>query len=107
MDARENPYTPNAGARPPALVGRDAELGRFEVLLTRLERGYAEQSMLVTGLRGVGKTVLLGQFEALATRQGWATVELEVTRTVDFGERMAHLARRALLQVVPKARWLR
>ena len=47
---------PNAGARPPALVGRDAELQAFEVLLNRLRHGYTEQSLLITGLRGVGKT---------------------------------------------------
>ena len=66
MDPRTNPYTPNAGAPPPALVGRDAELEGFEILLERLRRGYAEQSMLITGLRGVGKTVLLGAFESRA-----------------------------------------
>ena len=59
MRAHDNPYTPNAGARPPALVGRDAELVAFEVLLDRMRAGHTEQSMLITGLRGVGKTVLL------------------------------------------------
>jgi Cdc6-like AAA superfamily ATPase len=54
-DPRANPFAPNAGAPPPALVGRDAELVAVEILLERLRRGYAEQSMLVTGLRGVGK----------------------------------------------------
>ena len=49
-----------------ALVGRDAELEGFEILLERLRRGYPEQSMLITGLRGVGKTVLLGAFEGRA-----------------------------------------
>ena len=105
MDPRENPYTPNAGARPPALVGRDELLGAFDVLLVRLERGYAEQSMFITGLRGVGKTVLLGAFRDQADGRGWATVEAEVTKGADFRPRMAHLARRALLQIAPKTRW--
>ena len=71
MDPRLNPYTPNAGAKPPALVGRDDELEAFEVLLARLQRGRAEQSLLVTGLRGVGKTVLLGAFQERAIAAGW------------------------------------
>ena len=105
MRAQDNPYTPNAGARPPALVGRDEELQAFEVLLARLLRGHTEQSMLVTGLRGVGKTVLLTRFEELAREGGWTTVEAEITKNSDFGDRMANLARRALLQLAPRARW--
>jgi hypothetical protein len=105
MRAEDNPYTPNAGAKPPALVGRDAELEAFDVLLARLLRGHTEQSMLVTGLRGVGKTVLLTRFEELAREHGWATVEAEITKNSDFGDRMANLARRALLQLAPRDRW--
>jgi hypothetical protein len=107
MRAQDNPYTPNAGASPPALVGRDEELEAFEVLLARLLRGHTEQSMLITGLRGVGKTVLLTKFEEMAREAGWITVETETTKNSDFGGRMAGLARRALLQVAPKERWKR
>jgi hypothetical protein len=105
VDPRDNPYTPNAGARPPALVGREDELEAFDVLLTRLSRGRTDQSAIVTGLRGVGKTVLLGEFRQRAEAQGWIAVEDEVIRRADFGPRMAQLARRALLQLAPKARW--
>src|SRR5829696_2628082 len=105
MRPHDNPYTPNAGARPPALVGRDPQLEAFEVLLDRLRRGHTEQSMLITGLRGVGKTVLLGAFEERARNREWTTVEAEITKNVDFGPRMAQLVRRALLQVAPKAKW--
>jgi hypothetical protein len=105
MRAQDNPYTPNAGAQPPALVGRDEELQAFEVLLARLLRGRTEQSMLVTGLRGVGKTVLLTRFQALAREGGWTTVDAEITKNSDFGDRMANLARRALLQLAPRDRW--
>lgn len=101
----ENPYTPNAGARPPALVGRGAQLEAFEVLLDRLRAGRTDQSMLITGLRGVGKTVLLGELERRALSQGWITVEAEITKQVSFGPRMAQLARRALLNIAPSARW--
>lgn len=105
MRPHDNPYTPNAGARPPALVGRDPQLEAFEVLLDRLRRGHTEQSMLITGLRGVGKTVLLGAFEDRARGRDWTTVEAEITKNVEFGPRMAQLVRRALLQVAPKAKW--
>lgn len=105
MDPRRNPYTPNAGARPPALVGRDGELGDFEVLLARLSNGATEQSMIVTGLRGVGKTVLLGAFREVAERNDWITAEAEVTKGSPFATTMSSLGRRALLSIAPRARW--
>lgn len=105
MRPHDNPYTPNAGARPPALVGRDEELEAFEVLLDRLRRGHTEQSMLITGLRGVGKTVLLTSFEERARERDWTTVEAEITKSTEFGARMGQLVRRALLQLAPRARW--
>ena len=101
----DNPYTPNAGARPPLLAGRTGELDAFDLLLGRLRRGYTAQSMIVIGLRGVGKTVLLGEFLNKARESGWTTVDAEITKHEDFGQRMAMLSRRALLQVAPKARW--
>jgi len=105
MDPRLNPYTPNAGARPPLLVGRDDQLESFDVLLARLERGFTAQSLMITGLRGVGKTVLLNEFRVKAEAREWVAVEAEITKRTDFGTRMAQLARRALLHVAPKARW--
>ena len=105
MDPRENPFTPNAGARPPLLAGRDDELDAFDLLLARLARGRTQQSLIITGLRGVGKTVLLGEFRALTDDRGWIAVEAEITRQTEFAQRMALLARRALLQVAPRARW--
>jgi hypothetical protein len=105
MDPRSNPYTPNAGARPPALVGRDAEIEAFDVLLHRLEQGRPQQSMIITGLRGVGKTVLLGAFREAAVERRWVTVEAEVTKNSDFADRMARLARRALLTLSAPEAW--
>ena len=105
MDPRSNPYTPNAGARPPALVGRDAEIEAFDVLLHRLEQGRSQQSMIITGLRGVGKTVLLGAFREAAMERRWVTVEAEVTKNSDFADRMSRLARRALLTLSAPETW--
>ncbi len=105
MDPRNNPYTPNAGARPPLLVGRDDQLETFDILLTRLERGFTEQSMIITGLRGVGKTVLLSAFEDVARSRDWVTIDAEITRSTAFGPRMAQLVRKALFTIAPRARW--
>ena len=80
MDPVRNPYTPNAGAEPELVVGRDDQLQSFDVLLKRLQSGRTEQSMVITGLRGVGKTVLLGQFRAKALAAGWVVVDLEVSK---------------------------
>lgn len=105
MDPRKNPYAPGAGTKPPALVGREAQLSSFDILLERLENGYSEQSMIITGLRGVGKTVLLDVFREKAEGREWATVEWEVEKNASFPGKMAAQVRRVLLQIAPKARW--
>lgn len=105
MDPRKNPYAPGAGTKPPALVGRDKQIESFDILLERLENGYAEQSMIITGLRGVGKTVLLDVFREKAEGRGWATVEWEIEKKAPFGPKVAAQARKALLQIAPKTRW--
>lgn len=97
VDPISNPYTPGAGTRPPALTGRDAQLASFKVLL----RGKPEKSMIVTGLRGVGKTVLLNTLGSIAEDAGFAVADTEVTHKTDFRPLMARLARRALLTVSP------
>ncbi len=98
MDRRLNPYTPNAGARPPVLVGREDELEEFDVLLHRLEAGHTEKSLIVVGLRGVGKTVLLGEFRQLALDREWHVVEIEVSKWDDaqFRRSIARELRRVL-----------
>lgn len=77
MDPIRNPYAPGAGQRPPELAGRDAELETFDVVLRRVGRGRPERSVILTGLRGVGKTVLLNAMRSLAVRRGWGTGKLE------------------------------
>lgn len=77
----------------------------FRTLLRRLQRGYTEKSLVITGLRGVGKTVLLGEFQRIADDENWVAVETEVSKTTRFGPQMANLARRALLKTSPRARW--
>lgn len=105
MDPRDNPYTPGAGTVPPALTGRDAELEAFDVLLDRLSRGNAAQSQIVTGLRGVGKTVLLNKFRERADGRSWITVEAEVDSRTELAGLMARLCRRALYSIDAPKKW--
>lgn len=59
MNPRQNPYAPGAGTPPPELAGRDELLERAQIALERVRRGLPTKSMMLVGLRGVGKTVLL------------------------------------------------
>ena len=77
MDPIRNPYAPGAGQRPPELAGRDEQLDRFQVVLERIRRGRPERSMVLTGLRGVGKTVLLNALRSTAVRARWGTGKYE------------------------------
>ena len=107
MRALTNPYTPNAGAEPQAVVGRDDQLESFDLLLARIQRGRTEQSMIITGLRGVGKTVLLGQFRTKALEHDWVVVELEVSKhdENEFRRSVSARLRTALLELSPRVRW--
>lgn len=84
MDPVRNPYSPGAGQRPPELAGRESELAAFEVVLDRLATGRAERGVLLTGLRGVGKTVLLEEFRSLADGRGWVSAFIEADTNRPF-----------------------
>jgi hypothetical protein len=77
MDPIKNPFSPGAGSPPPELVGRDPILEQARVLLGRIKRKKPEKSMLLTGLRGVGKTVLLNEIERLAEADKYHTTSVE------------------------------
>jgi hypothetical protein len=77
VDPVRNPYAPGAGQRPPELAGRDEQLHAFDVVLERIARGRPERSVVLTGLRGVGKTVLLNALRSAAVRAHWGTGKLE------------------------------
>lgn len=99
MDRVRNPFNPGAGSRPPLLVGRDSELESMDVAVRRLAIGRTERSMILTGLRGVGKTVLLNEFAKIAQREGWITDHLEATEGVRIATAAATLSRRVLLEL--------
>ena len=77
MDPVRNPYAPGAGQRPPELAGRDRELRQFEVTLERVAAGRPERSMVLSGLRWVGKTVLLNALRSQAVKRAWGTGKFE------------------------------
>ncbi|MDI6099128.1 AAA family ATPase [Actinoplanes sp. NEAU-A12] len=77
MDPVRNPYAPGAGQRPPELAGRGRELDAFDVVLERVARGRPERSLVLTGLRGVGKTVLLNTLRSAAIGRLWGTGKIE------------------------------
>lgn len=107
MDPVANPYTPNAGERPDVLAGRDDQLSTFSMLLERVARGRSARSMIITGLRGVGKTVLLGQFRETALELGWSVLDHEVSKHDEAGFRrqFAMHLRTTLFDLAPRARW--
>jgi hypothetical protein len=92
-----NPYAAGAGTMPPFLAGRDLDVDRFDTLLTRLEGGEQARSLVYSGLRGVGKTVLLLEFEKVAAGRGWdCTGVVEIGATTDFRTSISRMTHRLL-----------
>ncbi|MQA10017.1 MAG: AAA family ATPase [Pseudonocardiaceae bacterium] len=104
MDPVRNPFAPGAGQRPPELAGRERELGAFDVVLERVARGRPERSLVLTGLRGVGKTVLLGELRSMALRRGWGTGKLEARPDADLRRPLFSALHRAVRDLAVKHR---
>ena len=85
MDRIKNPFSPGAGTPPPELAGREDVLEQARVLLGRVKHARSEKSILLTGLRGVGKTVLLNEIERLAAADDYNTVLIEVHENKSLG----------------------
>lgn len=77
MDPITNPFSPGAGARPPELAGRDVLIEEVRIALARLRAGRSAKSVLMVGLRGVGKTVLLDRMRDDAEAAGIQTLRIE------------------------------
>ncbi len=96
MDPIKNPYSPGAGTPPPELVGRDPILKQADILLGRVQVGRPEKSMLLTGLRGVGKTVLLNEIERRAQEMDYKTIFIEAYENKPLGLLLAPYLRKLL-----------
>lgn len=99
MDPVLNPYSPGAGNTPRALVGRDTDLEAFDIAVRRIALGRHDRSVIVSGLRGVGKTVLLREYGRIAQREGWIHEHVEATERTDFVRVVAEMVRRAILRL--------
>ena len=77
MRSADNPYTPGAGTPPPELAGREKTLEQARRAIERTKKEKAARSLLMLGLRGVGKTVLLNRIEEIADRCGSETAIFE------------------------------
>lgn len=102
MDPVRNPYAPGAGQRPPELAGRDDELQAFDVVLERIARGRPERSLVLTGLRGVGKTVLLNQLRSAAISRGWGTGKIEARPDQSLRRPISSALHMALRELGPR-----
>jgi len=77
MNPYQNPFSPGAGSPPPELVGRDALQQKAKIALHRLASGRPAKSMILVGLRGVGKTVLLNRLQQIAEAERFQAIFIE------------------------------
>ncbi len=98
MDVASNPFRPGAGTRPPELVGRDSLFTSFDNALGRARSCRPGKSQFVVGLRGVGKTVLLNEFQRRAEHGGDSVAYLEATEEGSFRNLLASKLRGLLLR---------
>jgi AAA ATPase domain len=99
MDPIKNPFSPGAGSPPPELVGRNPLLEQARILLGRIKQKKPEKSLLLTGLRGVGKTVLLNEIERQARTAGYRTVAIEAHEDKPLGPLIAPHLRQVLFEL--------
>lgn len=99
MNPVENPYAPGAGSPPPELAGRRAVRYAVKVCIERLRRGRTAKSVMMVGLRGVGKTVLLDQMRKDAESEGIHTVRIEAPENRSLPAILAPQLRLALLRL--------
>src|SRR5688500_18086853 len=104
MDPVRNPYAPGAGQRPPELAGRGRELEVFDVVLERVARGRPERSLVLTGLRGVGKTVLLNTLRSQAIGRLWGTGKIEARPDQSLRRPVAAARHMAVRELAPHHR---
>lgn len=99
MDPIRNPFSPGAGTPPPELAGRDDILNQALIALARIKKGRAEKSVLLVGLRGVGKTVLLHRISDIAEQQGYVPVMIEANENKDLSTLLIPYLRQILISL--------
>ncbi len=99
MDPIRNPYSPGAGSPPPELAGRDRLRDQIRIAIERIKRGYSAKSVLMVGLRGVGKTVLLDRMRLDADAVGVYTVRIEAPENRSLPALLAPQLRQVLLRL--------
>jgi AAA ATPase domain len=99
MNPATNPFAPGAGTRPPELAGRDELLATVAITLARVRAGRAAKSVLMIGLRGAGKTVLLDRMRDDAEAAGVHTLRIEAPEGRSLPALLAPELRRALLRL--------
>jgi hypothetical protein len=99
MEEDLNPFAPGAGTPPPELAGRGEIIRSAKVALTRIWRGRPAKSLILVGLRGVGKTVLLNEVQKLADKQGYETIFVESYEGKSLAELLVPDLRRVLISL--------
>lgn len=95
-----NPYRPGAGRVPPELAGRSAVMSEYGSLLSTVTRDQmGDRPWIISGLRGVGKTVLLNQCSREAAAAGWVTIKIEASGSHSLGSQLANETYVALRKV--------
>jgi len=102
MDPLKNPFSPGAGTPPPELAGRSDILNHALLTLARVKRGRSEKSLMIVGLRGTGKTVLLHQIEGLAEKENYQVVMIETHEKKSLPEILLPELRRVLFSLDTK-----
>ena len=103
MDPIQNPYSPGAGMPPPELAGRDELLERVRIALERARRGRPTKSVLLVGLRGVGKTVLLLKMSNYARSRGILVSQVEAPESRSLPAMLAPAIRTAMIGLTRKS----
>jgi hypothetical protein len=104
MDPIRNPFSPGAGAPPPELAGRDELLEQMRVSIERVRLGRPAKSLMLVGLRGVGKTVLLDRIREQAEQSGIITMRIEAPEGRSLPALLVPQLRQALLKLSRLAR---
>ncbi|MEW1965436.1 ATP-binding protein [Micrococcus sp. NPDC078436] len=99
VDPTLNPYSPGSGIAPPFLAGRDADLSALASLIHRVQDSRSGRGIILSGLRGVGKTVLLNRLRGMADEASWLTIQFEARP----GKDGAKISRQTLGQGLQRA----